>query len=648
MDVDAPEAAAKSSGGENVVVAVIDDGVDFGHPDLAGHEWVNEDEVPGNNVDDDDNGYIDDVNGYDFANDDNTVHDTLEDFHGTHVAGTIAASSDGNNVTGVAPKVEIMAVKFLGGPFGALSSAIEAIQYASDNGAKISNNSWGYVGTPDPALRDAIDASGMLFVASAGNEHINNDTGLYIRQIGLRLRAYPASYKLPNILSVAAVNNTGRMAGFSNFGRESVDVSAPGVDVLSTVPAVPQKPGLTLSTVGAGQALAAGFGLEEIPGADARADFAKKALDTLGYCTGLQGEACPDSMNKVLLVDDDLSSTFPPEEAEFGPPDVGPEISAALRSTQNVDLEVVDVGAGDGPSFEKLGQYDHVVWATGQAPVSTDFFDENAPVKNTLTFNDTNALTRYMNGGGNLFLTGMDAFYLDENSAFVTDTLGLEVTGDYFTSTFEGAAGSAFAGDRHELNNQPFAIPFYHDGLTPAKPNASALGTIGTPPNSEEYLSGTSMSAPHTTGVAALAADEFPGLIERPTALKRLVMATGQSAPLTRGKTVTGDIANADGAVTDTPPRITRFSPTGVVSDTTPTIRATVVDLQELLKKADHLEVSVDNDPRSRFSYNANSGALSLPGGRMEEGRHSVEITAADPSDPQAPAATKRWTFRVQ
>jgi hypothetical protein len=112
--------------------------------------------------------------------------------------------------------------------------------------------------------------------------------------------------------------------------------------------------------------------------------------------------------------------------------------------------------------------------------------------------------------------------------------------------------------------------------------------------------------------------------------------------------TVTGDIVNADGAVTDTPSRITRFSPTGVDSDATPTIRATVVDLQGLLEKADHLEVRVDNAIRRNFSYNANSGALSLPGGRMEEGRHSVEITAADPSDPQAPATTKRWTFRVQ
>ena len=135
------------------------------------------------------------------------------------------------------------------------------------------------------------------------------------------------------------------------------------------------------------------------------------------------------------------------------------------------------------------------------------------------------------------------------------------------------------------------------------------------------------MAAPHTSGTAARAAGEFPGLIERPAALKRLVMATGQPAPLTRGKTVTGDIVNAD----------------KVFTDTTPTIRASVVDLQELLGRSD-LEVRVDNVLRN-FSYKANSGTLSLPGSRMKEGRHSVEITAADP---QNPATTKRWTFRME
>ncbi|MEJ7841363.1 MAG: S8 family serine peptidase, partial [Rubrobacter sp.] len=239
-DVDAPEAAPKSDGGENVVVAVIDDGVDFGHPDLAGRAWTNDGEFANNNVDDDGNGYVDDVNGYDFANDDNTVHDTAQDFHGTHVAGTIAASSDGQNVVGVAPNVEIMAVKFLGGPFTAESTAIKAIEYASDNGATISNNSWGFeappLSGPDP-LKQAIERSGMLFVASAGNGGFdgtgdNNDTSRFER-------AYPASYDSPNILSVAAANNMGRLASFSNYGPESVDVTAPGVDVLSTVPSVP-------------------------------------------------------------------------------------------------------------------------------------------------------------------------------------------------------------------------------------------------------------------------------------------------------------------------------------------------------------------------------------------------------------------------
>ncbi len=238
VDLNGSEASTVTQGNPNLVVAVIDDGVDFTHPDLAGRKWVNPGESGAdslgrnkatNGVDDDRNGYADDVNGWDFVNNDNTVHNSPTDTHGTHVAGTIAASVNGGGVVGVAPNVKIMALNFLGsGPSpGSVSSEIKAIQYATKMGVRISNNSYGAAGFVQ-AEKDAIDASGQLFVAAAGNESINNDTSAS--------RSYPASYASPNILSVAAINNRGGMPAFSNYGATSVDVSAPGVSILSTVP----------------------------------------------------------------------------------------------------------------------------------------------------------------------------------------------------------------------------------------------------------------------------------------------------------------------------------------------------------------------------------------------------------------------------
>ena len=238
VDLNGSEASTVTQGDPNLVVAVIDDGVDFSHPDLAGRKWVNPGESGAdslgrnrstNGVDDDRNGYVDDVNGWDFVNNDNTVHNSSTDTHGTHVAGTIAASVNGGGVAGVAPNVKIMALNFLGsGPSpGSVSSEIRAIQYATKMGVRISNNSYGAAGFVQ-AEKDAIDASGQLFVAAAGNESINNDTSAS--------RSYPASYASPNILSVAAINNRGAMPAFSNYGSASVDISAPGVSILSTVP----------------------------------------------------------------------------------------------------------------------------------------------------------------------------------------------------------------------------------------------------------------------------------------------------------------------------------------------------------------------------------------------------------------------------
>jgi subtilisin family serine protease len=168
VDINGKETSTLSRGDPNLVVAVIDDGVDFTHPDLAARAWTNPGEVPNNDLDDDANGYIDDVNGWDFRHDDNTLHDSGGDFHGTHVAGTIAASVNGQGIVGVAPNIKIMALKFIGPEGGATSDAIRAIGYAKSKGVKISNNSWG--GSPySQALKDVIGASGSLFVASAGN-----------------------------------------------------------------------------------------------------------------------------------------------------------------------------------------------------------------------------------------------------------------------------------------------------------------------------------------------------------------------------------------------------------------------------------------------------------------------------------------------
>ena len=179
VDVDVLQAHAITTGDPSVVVAVIDDGVDFSHPDLAGRAWTNPGESGGgketNGVDDDGNGFIDDVHGWDFCHDDNTVHDFDDDFHGTHVAGTIAASLDGAGVVGVAPSVKIMALKFINSPAdgdcGWDEQAIAAIDYAASFGVHIANTSWGRRGDPGERVRAARrDGCGPDAVRGVGRQ----------------------------------------------------------------------------------------------------------------------------------------------------------------------------------------------------------------------------------------------------------------------------------------------------------------------------------------------------------------------------------------------------------------------------------------------------------------------------------------------
>jgi subtilisin family serine protease len=246
-DIDAPEAwdllagaGMPAQGQSDVVVGLIDTGVDYNHPDIAGSMWVNPFEIPANGKDDDGNGFVDDVHGADFADLDG---DPMDDHnHGTHVAGILAATPDnGIGTVGVAPHVKIMALRFLSADgFGGVDFAIQALNYAMDMKARgvnirVTNNSWGgadFSQAMDDAIRRSADA-GMLFVAAAGNGDAINHIGFDVDAPGAGF--YPASQTAPSVISVAATDSRDRLASFSNFGAEGVDLAAPGVNVVSEI-----------------------------------------------------------------------------------------------------------------------------------------------------------------------------------------------------------------------------------------------------------------------------------------------------------------------------------------------------------------------------------------------------------------------------
>jgi subtilisin family serine protease len=227
--------AAGNTGSNNVWIGIIDEGYMYTHEDLAANAGTNPGEIAGNGIDDDGNGYVDDVYGWDFDGNNNTVFDGVDDDHGTHVAGTIGAvGGNAKGVAGVVWNVKMMNAKFLGKNGGTTANAIKSVDYFTDlktrHGINIvaTNNSWGGGGFSQ-GLYDAIEranAAGILFIAAAGNSTNDNDAS----------PSYPASYNNTNIIAVASITSSGGLSSFSNWGATSVDLGAPGSAINSTVP----------------------------------------------------------------------------------------------------------------------------------------------------------------------------------------------------------------------------------------------------------------------------------------------------------------------------------------------------------------------------------------------------------------------------
>ncbi len=371
-DIDANLAWNVSTGDPNVVVAVIDTGVDYSHADLAANIWFNPDQSAG------------DSHGYDFYDNDNDPMD--EHGHGTHVAGTICAeANNGVGIVGVAWKCKIMALRFLG-PFGGYTSdAVLALDYAVSNGAKISNNSWGGGGF-SLSLYNAISnaaANGHLFIAAAGNGDENNigfDTDITAH--------YPSSYELDNIISVAATDNRDNLAGFSNFGVNSVDVGAPGVYIYSSIPG--DSYGWSSGTSMATPHVAGVAALILSTHSDwAYSDIKNRIFNTVRPISALNGKTVtggvvnafdalqdpvtqpngPDGLSAISLSHTEIDLTWTDNSSDEAGFRIERSVDGALSWTEIADTGV-DVTAYSDASLQAETTYDYRVYAYNSAGIS--------------------------------------------------------------------------------------------------------------------------------------------------------------------------------------------------------------------------------------------------------------------------------------
>ncbi|MCM3629077.1 S8 family serine peptidase [Paenibacillus glycanilyticus] len=519
FDINVMKAWEMGHDGNDVVVAVLDTGIDISHPDLKANIWRNAGEIPNNGMDDDGDGYADDVNGWDFYNDDRTVFDASQgDFHGTAVAGVIAASANnGVGISGVAPNVQVLPLKVLGPDgTGYASDVIRAIHYADRAGARIANMSW-TTDTYSRALEDAIKASSMLFTVSAGNE-VKEDNTLKAPKNLDEYPVYPASYDSPNLVSVASVGADGSFAYFSNYGQKTVDLAAPGFAVLSTVPSRNIGLGAQIDN-GTFKAVYNVIGFEAMQIVEQRREAFNNAMQFLSNTDG--------EKPSVLLVQDDMH--------DIGNPDTLPVYANLLEDAgYEYDVETVPMGA-NGPALDKLTDYEAVIWFTGFGNSSL----EEADVEN---------MTAYLNGGGHLLLTGPGSLFRLADSPFVRDTLHLdfvrfEDSENESWGFASGVAGTIYDGANYSLKDQGI--------FSDVETNDAAVARINLEIPVEDYgkSTGTSISAPYAAGVAALLLGQDPAQ-DAATVRTRLLLS-GKPLDSLKGKTSNGKMLDAFGALSD-------------------------------------------------------------------------------------------------
>lgn len=543
-DISAGEAWSQTTGSHDVIVAVVDQGVNWAHPDLKNNMWINEAEIPNNKVDDDGNGYVDDVRGWDFRNNDNTVFDMVDgDRHGTHVAGIIGAESDNAiGIAGVNQHVRIMPLKFIGGDgWGEDFAAASAIVYAVDRGATVINCSWG--GGESKLIKDAVDyaaSKGVILSVAAGNEYTNNDSSEW--------RSYPASYDATNIVAVAASDRDDVVAEWSNYGEDSVDLAAPGVDVTSTMPA--EQTGF-FTDARAYKSVFLPVQAEILEPVAARKALIKGAVSQLGETTD----------TPILVVDDSAAKvTNEAQGARLG------VYLGALAGFPRVSTWVTDA---NGTPTQAAMDGKIVVWFTGKH--TWGWYDDPC-----LTIEEQRAIAGFLDAGGRFVLVSgkaaTDLQYFWPYYGIVP--LEMDLIGDYFGArwtgyehwgrTFEGRSTSKLAGVELAIPDA-YLDPESEGYLWPTASDAVVRRENAFAPTTLLYtgqfapLSGTSMAAPHVSGAIALLKAKHPS--SSPDELVARVLNTVDRKPAFAGKTATGGRLNVAAAMSTYPGRVSLTAP---------------------------------------------------------------------------------------